>query len=365
MAFYRCIGNGGNPIVSTGTVFGVCRDINSLYPAWERTDDSITYAVAPSIGTADGHSDFDNVYPWKGIQRVTMSTGDVMVRIPKFWFQRTSDDSDIEYIRIANKETDGFELHPAFLRAGVTYDEVYVGAYITSSDNQSVSGATPTMNQLRTTMRTNAQSKGDGWGLLDLATLMAIEMLYLVEFADYNSQSAIGYGNSAGTAALNTGSCDFMGYKTGRAGANGTTDVCYRGIEGLWGNGWQYVDGLNSSNTNYYFCNDPTKYKGGTSTDYEFASNIGSHSTEWNGATITKIGIPTNGSAYMLPVTAQGGDEARYVCDSAYSGTGWRTLAIGGNFGDGDRCGLFEWNVRITESTASYNPMSRLQYLQA
>lgn len=93
-------------------------------------------------GAQNIYSDFDNYYPWREIRRETLSTGDVMVRIPKFWYRRYREGS-IEYLKIADRAQDGYKLHPSFKHAGVETDVIYVGVYKTSADGKSVSGVAP------------------------------------------------------------------------------------------------------------------------------------------------------------------------------------------------------------------------------
>ena len=71
-------------------------------------------------------------------------------------------------------------------------------------------------------------------------------MLYLVEYADYNSQSILGLGvsDSSNSAQVNTGGCDDLGMKSGCLSNDGKHSVIYRGIENIFGNIWQFVDGL-------------------------------------------------------------------------------------------------------------------------
>ena len=189
-------------------IYGISRTVANSSTVWARTDDAVGKTAVASVGTSAGHSDFDNCYPWSEMRRETLSTGDVMVYIPEFWFERKVTNG-VETIRIANKAVDGFTKHPGSGK--------YVGAYKTSSNNKSVRGAAPTVNQTRATMRTNCKSKGWGWGLIDVATNSAIQMLYLVEFADNDSQAKIGRGYCDGNrGALETGSCDSVPNLTGR-----------------------------------------------------------------------------------------------------------------------------------------------------
>lgn len=322
-------------------IYGIYRDITASSPAWAREDDAAGKSATASVGTVAGASDFDNCYPWSGMARETLSTGDVMVKIPKFWFRRYRD-GNIEHIKIADKAADGFTLHPAFNHSGVETDCIYVGAYKTSSNNKSVSGAKPQVSQKRATFRSNAKAKGAGWSLLDVAVLSAIQMLMLVEFATNNMQSAIGRGYCDGnSAAISTGSCNSVANLTGRpAGTDGKVDVVWRGIEGLWGNVWEWVDGVNWNGGTYYVCNDPSKYADDTATNYTALSFKGA--TNWSGSYITEEGLDTGDNEHvMLPAAAGSGSESTYNCDACWSNTGWKVFARGGHWDVASKCGLF------------------------
>lgn len=360
-------------------IYGISRDITNSSPAWARTDKAVGMTATATVGDIAGSSDFNNCYPWSGIVRETLSTGDVMVKIPKFYFQRYRE-GNVEHIRIANKATSGFTLHPAFNHSGVEKDYIYVGAYKTSkalTTNQtravpevhainafSVSGASPTTSQTRATMRTNAKKKGSDWGIIDIATLSAIQMLILVEFANNNVQSVIGRGYCDGNiSALSTGTCDNISGLTGRpAGTDGKVDVVWRGIEGFWGNVWEFIDGVNWRSGNYYVCNDPYNYADNTTTNYTTLSFHGF--TDWYQSYITQEGLDTGSNPHiMLPSIANGGSATTYDCDACWSLTDWCVFRHGSDWDGGSFCGLFAANLSSDSSGSSSNIGSRLLYI--
>lgn len=349
--------------ITFAKIYGISRDKTASSPVWARTDEAVGMTATASVGTTAGASDFDNCYPWSGIARENLSTGDVMVKIPKFYFQRYRE-GNIEHIRIADKNTTGFKLHPAFKHAGVEVDYIYVGAYKTSSNNKSVSGASPQVSQTRATFRTNAKAKGAGWSLLDVAVLSAIQMLMLVEFATNNMQSAIGRGCcDSNSAAIRTGSCNSVANLTGRpAGTDGKVDVVWRGIEGLWGNVWEWVDGVNWNDGTYYVCNDPSKYADDTATNYTALSFKGA--TNWSFSYITEEGLDTGDNKHvMLPAAAGSGSESTYDCDSCWSNTGWIVFSHGGAWNFGSHCGLFAAILNDPSSSSNSRIGSRLLYI--
>lgn len=363
-------------------IYGISRNITASSPEWRRTDDADGFTATASVGTVAGSSSFDNCMPWSGIRRCNLaadgtvkaymgedgyavdgSNGDVMVEIPKFWYRRFRY-GDIEYIQIADGAADGFALHPAFNHAGIEADYAYVGAYKTSSNNKSVTGASPTDSATRASFRTNAKNKGAGWSIIDIAAISAIQMLALVEFATNNAQAVIGRGYCDGnSASLKSGSCDSVPNLTGRpSGTDGKTGVVYRGIEDFWGNIWERVDGVNFNGGKYYVCNDISKYADDTATNYEELSFTGA--TNWSQSYITQEGLDDGDNAHvMLPSAAGSGSETTYQCDACWSSTGWRVFIHGGNWINGSNCGLFTAYLSGDSSNTSTHIGSRLLYV--
>lgn len=344
-------------------IYGISRDITSTSPAWARTDLAVNMTASASVGTTAGASDFDNCAPWSGMARETLSTGDVMVKIPKFYYQRYRE-NNIEYLKIADKKKTGFTLHPLFNHGGVECDYAYVGAYKTSSNNKSVTGASPTVSATRATFRTNAKNKGTGWSIIDIAAISAIQMLALVEFATNNAQAVIGRGYcDSNSASLKSGSCDSVPNLTGRpSGTDGKTGVVYRGIEDFWGNIWEWVDGVNFNGGTYYVCNDIDSYADDTATGYEQLSFTGA--TNWSSSYITEEGLDTGNNPHvMLPSAAGSGSETTYQCDACWSSTGWRVFGRGGGWANGSFCGLFAAFLSNVSSAASTRIGSRLLYI--
>ena len=71
------------------------------------------------------------------------------------------------------------------------------GAYNTSINNgkaESVSGKVPKYNYNKANFRNNAEAVGEKYCLLDAKTIFVIQMLFLVEYADSNSQVMLGQG---------------------------------------------------------------------------------------------------------------------------------------------------------------------------
>ena len=355
--------------LSYTNVFGVVWDTSNSSTALTRltpsTDPyglvtrSVTTEPKPAVGTGAGSSPFDSFMPWSGMKEcnlnnagaVTAWKGDsgfsrsnnfTMVFIPEFYVAAKRNGTK-QYFYVSDKPKTGMTKHPGSGK--------YVGRYTIPG---SKSGVTSTVNITRTTARSNAKKNGDKWHLYDFATYCAIIFLYIVEFADWDCQSKIGQGytNSNNSSAISSGGTDSMTYHTGRAsGIDGKTAVQYRGMENLWGNVRQWVDGFNAVNASVYFCADPLQYADDTATGY---TNIGTlPGSGWiKDLTVTDTGL-------LIPKTT-GGSETTYIPDYTWSASGWRVLSVGGNWSDGSESGLLYLLSYYNSSDAASDISARL-----
>jgi hypothetical protein len=148
-----------------------------------------------------------------------------------------------------------------------------------------------------------------------------------VEFADFNSQSKIGNGLTSGDPAQ-SGGTDTMVYHTGRAsGTEYKQPVQYRHIENLWGNYYNFIDGINFRDRKAYVCLDPSKWADGTSRGY---TDTGL--TLPSDGYITRLGVSSAEPWLLLPTAASGGSGTTYVPDRVLSNTEWRVASVAGTY---------------------------------
>ena len=217
----------------------------------------------------------------------------VMVEQPKFYYKMVPlvlelfDEGYEEkgaHIRkaryyVADEQKPGFKLHPGFLYDGKENDLIYVSAfegviYDTSEQDyimddaqigdfendvfSSIAFAKPASGYTQLlTCRNNrkiAQNRGPGWQQAYAGPASASQLLMLVEFAAFNMQNEVGPGvtyKQWGTdnGSENTGATVNLGNATGVAeNENGEFLVTYRGEENLWGNIWEWLDGVSGKN---------------------------------------------------------------------------------------------------------------------
>ena len=230
--------------------------------AWTRTDGAADF-VDPNpyypgmSGTPS--SPFDTIQPWAGMVRVEDNAAGSLVAIPKFYYKLTENGSRLK-IQISPQNIDGFHVSPAHMDRGDGYgerDTVYIGRYhCASSTFKSTTGVKPQGSLQRSDCRTSIHNLGTEIWQGDFALRFTIWLLYLVEFADWNSQAVIGYGCSDSGAVMNMGYTDNMGYHTGTMASSRTSygGTQYRYIEGLWDNVTDWLDGCYNTNHPFSFC---------------------------------------------------------------------------------------------------------------
>ena len=190
-----------------GKNYGIRRKIkDNVLSRWERVADNIGLVANATKNGDEVQNDFDSLYPWSEIItynydttnkkikafygepsfRFDGSNGEVLTRIPEFWYKREIKD-DYEYIYISD-----------YNRAGYSHSKEFsVGRYGISVDSNgkahSASGTIPAYNKTIANFRTLATAVGDGFCQMDTRYFI-LQILYLVEYADYNSQGKLGNG---------------------------------------------------------------------------------------------------------------------------------------------------------------------------
>lgn len=231
--------------------YGVRIDKGNSNPetAVTRTGDAVGLTV----------ENFWNVYPYNAIRAVLVksgivqaelskdlshnyvaSDGDVFMEFSKFWWKFENTPTHLE-IKIATAEVEGF-VSPAFEEK----EKIYIGRYLgyeLDGKLRSVKGYEPTGSKTIGDFRVIAQANGTGYSQLPYLATLAVQVLYLVQYANLDSQTALGRGwvdSPAGYA--NTGGTDGKGFNYGET--TGKLQMSLYGIEDFWGNKLQWLDGI-------------------------------------------------------------------------------------------------------------------------
>ena len=320
-------------------IYGVTWDGTSSQ-ALTRTDAAagFTDPVPYVAGASSYGSPFDNLMPWAGMTKETR-TGGVMVKIPKFWYKLTKSGNTLS-IQIADGAVDGFSVCPACMDRGDgkgERDAVYVGRYhCGANDYKSVTGVKPKANVTRANFRSSIHSLGSNIWQLDFATRFTIWLLYIVEFANWNSQKTIGKGCGDNSATGNMGYTDSMPYHTGTTQSNRDTyglGTQYRNIEGLWDNVYDWCDGCYNSSNGLMIILNPSSFS-----DSSGGQSAGTPASGWIAAwTVTTSG----GFPMFINGGTSGGSENAYVGDYWYFDASSPCVCVGGSYGQSGDHGLF------------------------
>ena len=305
------------------------------------------------------------------------SDGMVMVEIPKFYTKRKKEGTITSWY-ISDVPTNGYTLHPAFVKDGVEVDYRYVGAYhasywdatdgvyksglnldnlsgsldVSNDKLASVSGVYPICGVDRPQCRTLARNRGNGWCVFDFYLVQAIQMLYVVEYQTFYSQQVLGDGNVNGSylsssavqedsphsiAGLSNvlGNRSTNGSQPSTGAKPGIAYMSYRGIENFYGNGWQWIDGWNTNNNLSSVSNYPSTFDDASLT----TNNYNTLGISMPAATGYINNIQDLDNVY-LP-SQVGANSSSYLTDYYYQNSGLRAVTFGGQADYGPLAGAF------------------------
>lgn len=435
-----------------GHVYGIRRKItNNSSSAWERLFDSVGKIANATKNGGTVQNDFDSLAPWSDIKSCNYdlttkkinawfgdanfkfdgTNGDVFTHVPKTYW-KIYQENDYDYVLLADYPKAGF----------MEVDGFFVGRYNGSVANDGLlhtySGLVPTTGKNINQFRTLANALGDKFSQLDWRYFV-LQMIYLVEYANYNSQSMLGNGimshknlktivaenntnrviigsssgyyvgqiirigtSDGGTqiadarkitaiepyeadgitgvaitfdgAAVNiavdnfvctmaqiTGQCDALGMKSGCLNNDGYHSVIYRGVENLFANIWQWVDGINIISGKFYICKDHALYASDTTENYKELSYRALGSEGY----AKELDLDPDEPFFRFP-KAVGGGTSTYMADYYYNNVASvaegakRVARVGGAFDNGASGGLWFWCLFSGSSGANWGIGARV-----
>ena len=237
-------------------ILGVKWTKSSATSALTRTHDAAGLTFTPqritASGIAPGSSGFDEMPIYRDIRRcvvvngavaayegepgfsMTPDVGDVMVEIPRFYYKVTDSETELS-IQLSDEPFDGAQVSP--LHRPVPGNEqgeekAYVSAYFLDAEGRASGAPAAKSTEISLPASWPNGARGGGWVLSGLLTWATILLLYLVEVADFNSQTAVcSVGLHTGTDV--NGKSGALGYHSGGSEVEGW--CVYRGLENLWG----------------------------------------------------------------------------------------------------------------------------------
>lgn len=342
-------------------------------------------------------NDFNNCMPWAGMRRCNLaddgitvnayygevgyvedgSNGQCMVEVPAFWYRVIYNKYDEVEWFISPTNVKGTKLHPWFYdELGDPVSKKYISTYegslydvsasqykladeqvadftATTGDKlcsvanaKPCSGLTQDLNIVKS--RVLARNRGEKWQQLYFNGVSAVQMLFVVEYASFNTQLKIGLGVVAKTddgstnMANNTGATTTLGNISGRqVGTDGLTSVSYRGVENLWGNIWAWVDGLNIRNGFMYKATRNSSFVSDIiSENYTLAGEL-AHSYGYASDPLLSRVFESG----FMPTNIIGSSSTKF-CDYYYQNSvGTFVAQLGGRWADGASAGAFFWGL--------------------
>lgn len=322
------------------SIYGVSWDGTST-TLLSRTDDAagFTDPVAYMAGISNYGSPFDTKLPWSGMVVSEDSAAGKLVAIPKFWYKLTQSGNGLK-IQIADAATDGFSVSPAHMDRGDgkgERDVVYIGRYhCRRSDYKSYGGSSPKNNITRSTARSGIHALGSTVWQSDFLMAFTIWLLYIVEYANWNSQAVIGYGCGNNSGVQNMGYTDSMPYHTGTTASARTTygaTTQYRNIEGLWDNCYDWMDGCYYHVNGMYVIPNPSAFS-----DSSGGVLVGKPTSGWTSAMSVKT---VSGLPPLFIASGASGTATTYVPDHWDYSAAYPCLNRGGDYGQSLYGGMF------------------------
>jgi len=311
------------------------------------------------------------------------SQGHVMLRIPRLYYGYSYINNTHKWEVSSSKCGRTPNLHPAFFKAGVEVPYRYIGiynacgydvsagAYIDGDGTNSwldkindklgsIAGKKPISAITRAQGRVMAANVGAGWQLMDFNLYSLMKLLYVSKYADLDSQSVLGNGNTRFatwsftnciSATGKVKSISAPGQST--SGGNSGDYVNLFGIEDPFGGIWGFIDGWNINSGVNYVCNNPANFadNAGPTSAYALYGSTNPTSGGWQNALQQNIS--------MLPGSVGAGSTTK-VTDYYNYASGWRVPFIGGPAHSGSYAGLCYLYASTDSSIAISNIGGRL-----
>ncbi len=283
---------------------------------------------------------------------LTGADGNVMVEVPRHYI-KVETVGNVDSFSISLTPETGYVLDPAFLKWNGTemvevpyrYFRAYEG-FVSGGKLLSVSGVTPTRTQTISTFRTQAMANGAGWHLTDWNLLNTIKRLCYIEFCDFIVTKYLGEGNYAGSDfGITTGQSNALGNRSSNNTHNDKY-MSYRGIENMYADIWEFVDGVNVNNYQFYVNGKYSTFQSDIFTGDYVAKGPLTVAGASN-SLIKRCAVSVDGG--FIP-TVVGGSTTTFYGDALWSVTGARIALYGGDANDGASDGLGALGVNSASS---------------
>jgi hypothetical protein len=411
-----------------------------------RTNASVDMVAAPGVDASTPTNDFDTAEVFGEITDVEDTLGNKFVRFPKHYIKITDTPTYLLF-QVCKKRMPGSYCPQCHIDqdTGLELDYVYIGKHVASLDGggtklASLPDTYPLINKNIVDFRNYARENNAGGLLgyqqLDLHAYDMLQILFLIEFANLDSQAVMQgwstgvYGATelltADTAAANTivvanvtgakfavgqpaalgstqgGNQVFYGRNitqidvdtpgagsttitvdgaafnattgnylynvawksgfgadiaasSGSLGSNSTGKfpMKYRGVENLYSNLWQFVDGVNINDNQAWVCKNADDYASNLfASPYEQLSYVNANANNY----VKLMGYDLTHPFAKFPVDVS----ANWYRDYYYQAAGQRIAFVGASWNYGGDAGLFHWLLNNSSASTRVNIGGRL-----
>lgn len=289
--------------------------------------------------------------------------GDVMICFPRHGLTISTTDNIVTVSMTDDPDNDDFKYY-AHSRGENSRDVFYLGAYkgyLLDSKLRSLSGKSPRVNATIGNFRTYAQANGNGYEMTGFYQITYLQAMYLLKYKNLDSQTTVGTGYVGGSNTIATGGTETWGMDcelVKQTNPTYMTDSKHHvkafGLEDLWGNIYEFVDGVYSDSSRNIL----------TATD-NFNDSGAGYTDNGRGATSNLNGYmskPQGTTEKGFIAKAKGGSSTTYFCDYAYLCSS-AVACFGGYYGDGAYAGVFWLYVDYSASSSDSSVGARLMYL--
>ena len=285
---------------------------------------------------------------------LTGADGNVMVEIPKHYI-KVETVGNVDSLNVSLTPEVGYVLDPAFLKWNGTaivevpyrYFRAYEG-FVSGGKLLSVSGVTPTTTLTIATFRGQAIANGAGWHLTDWNLLNTIKRLCYIEFCDFIVTKYLGNGNDTGSDfGITTGQSNALGNRSSNSTHNDKY-MTYRGIENMYADIWEFVDGVNINNYQFYVNGKYSTFQSDVFTG-DYVSKGPLTVAGVTNSLIKRCAVSVDGG--FIP-TVIGGSTTTFYGDALWTSLGNMVAFHGGDAGSGASAGLGALRVVNPSSTS-------------
>ena len=286
---------------------------------------------------------------------LTGADGNVMVEVPKHYI-KVETVGVVDSLSISLTPEPGYVLDPSFFKWDGTkmvevpyrYFRAYEG-YVSGGKLLSISGVTPTRSQTIATFRTQAMANGAGWHLTDWNLLNTIKRLCYIEFSDFIVTKYLGNGNHTGDDyGITTGQSNALGNRSSNYTHNNKY-MSYRGIENMYADIFEFVDGVNTNNRQLYVNGNYSTFQSNVFTGDYLAKGPLVAAGAMNNF-IKRCAVSSDGG--FIP-TVIGGSSSTFYGDSLASSSSASVVMYGGDAYEADGGGLGTLYAGIQSSVYS------------